>query len=259
MQGVVQSAFDAGGKMVANSISKTINLPNEALVADVYEAYSLAFDTGCKGITVYRDGSRQFQVLSTKKEEKKETEKPTQILTPTSSPNSASRESSMTHSTPLATSPERLPGEPLFDRPGRLTGFTDVIKLTLPTGEKRGFYVTVNKQDGLPTEVFIVSGKAGDEANADSEALGRMVSIALQYGVPAEAIVKTLRGINGGMYGSYQGRMVASKADLIAVALETAGVENVLNKGAACPDCGAPLRFEEGCRKCESCGYSKCG
>ncbi|MFX7589852.1 hypothetical protein ABTJ68_19465, partial [Acinetobacter baumannii] len=62
---------------------------------------------------------------------------------------------------------------------------------------------------------------AGDEANADSEALGRVVSIALQYGVPPEAIVRTLRGINGGLYGTYQGRLVSSKADLIAVALET--------------------------------------
>ena len=162
-------------------------------------------------------------------------------------------------SAPATQRTERLPGEPLFDRPGRLEGFTDAVKLTLSTGEKRGFYVVVNKQDGLPSEVFILSGKAGDESNADSEALGRVVSIALQYGVPAEAIVKTLRGINGGMYGTYQGRMVASKADLIAVALESAGTQNVLNAGKPCPDCGAPLRFEEGCQKCESCGYSKCG
>ncbi len=235
MQGAVQQAFDAGGRMVANSISKTINMPNRATVQDVHDAYSLAFASGCKGITVYRDGSREFQVLSTKAEKKAgKREKRKEGL-------------------------ERLPGEPLFVRPGRLTGFTDAVKLTLPTGEKRGFYVTVNQQDGLPSEVFIVSGKAGDEANADSEALGRMVSIALQYGVPAEAIVKTLRGINGGMYGTYQGRMVASKADLLAIALETAGVENVLQREAKCPDCGGPLRFEEGCRKCESCGYSKCG
>jgi ribonucleoside-diphosphate reductase alpha chain len=249
MQGVVQTAFDAGGEMVANSISKTINLPNEAKVDDVYEAYSLAFATGCKGITVYRDGSRQFQVLSTKAEKKDEMK---------SSDDSATASAGAKQARPTPRR-DHLPGEPLFDRPARLTGFTDAVKLTLPTGEKRGFYVTVNKQDGLPVECFITSGKAGDEANADSEALGRVVSIALQYGVPAEALVKTLRGINGGMYGTYEGRLVASRADLIAVALETAGVENVLLRGQGCPDCGAPLRFEEGCMKCESCGYSKCG
>jgi ribonucleoside-diphosphate reductase alpha chain len=259
MQGAVQTAFDAGGEMVANSISKTINLPHEATVHDVYDSYSLAFDTGCKGITVYRDGSRQFQVLSTKKDAKDEAKPAVQAPAPAAPAPSASAAPRAVAARPTATSFERLPSEPLFDRPTRLTGFTDAVKLTLPGGEHRGFYVTVNKQDGLPVEVFITSGKAGDEANADSEALGRVVSIALQYGVPAEALVKTLRGINGGMYGSYEGRLVASRADLIAVALETAGAENVLNRGKACPDCGAPLRFEEGCMKCESCGYSKCG
>ncbi|HEX7021899.1 MAG TPA: LAGLIDADG family homing endonuclease, partial [Trueperaceae bacterium] len=246
MQGVVQASFDDGGQQVANSISKTINLPNEAAVTDVYDAYSLAFQTGCKGITVYRDGSREFQVLSTKAS--KNPSRTTEPTPPAAAQAPAAR--------PLDT---KLPGEPLFDRPPRLTGFTDNVKLTLATGERRSFFITVNKQYDLPIEVFISSGKSGDESNADSEALGRMVSIALQYGVPAEAVVKTLRGIDGGMYGSYQGRMVASKADLIAVALETAGVENVLQQGTACPDCGAPLRFEEGCRKCESCGYSRCG
>jgi ribonucleoside-diphosphate reductase alpha chain len=246
MQGTVQTAFDAGGEMVANSISKTINLPNQATVEDVDAAYRRAFELGCKGITVYRDGSRQFQVLSTSAEKRAEESVAETPDTPARSQGGSK-------------SFERLPGEPLFDRPTRLMGFSDAVKLTLPNGEKRGFYVTVNKQDGLPVEVFITSGKAGDEANADSEALGRVVSIALQYGVPAEALVKTLRGINGGMYGSYQGRLVASRADLIAVALETAGVENVLQRNRACPDCSAPLRFEEGCMKCESCGYSKCG
>lgn len=244
MQGTVQRAFDAGGEMVANSISKTINLPNKATVADVYGAYSMAFDTGCKGITVYRDGSRQFQVLSTSKGSSAE----------------AKKESTPAPQTAVKAEAQRLPGEPLFDRPGRLAGFTDNVKLTMSNGEKRSFYITVNKQDDLPTEVFIQSGKGGEEIMADSEALGRLVSIALQYGVPAEALVKTLRGINGGMYGSYQGRMVASKADLIAVALETAGVENPLNANAGCPErCGGTLVREEGCYKCYTCGYSKCG
>jgi len=262
MQGTVQSAFDAGGEMVANSISKTINLPNEATVHDVHEAYSLAFDTGCKGITVYRDGSRQFQVLSTSSKKKDGAQEGTKDAKgPVQAEAQATTTPPKTAEVPVRAPMgfERLPSEPLFDRPTRLTGFTDAVKLTLPSGEKRGFYVTVNKQDGLPVEVFITSGKAGDEANADSEALGRVVSIALQYGVPAEALVRTLRGINGGMYGSYEGRLVASRADLIAVALETAGVENLLQRGKGCPDCGAPLRFEEGCMKCPSCGYSKCG
>ncbi len=257
MQGTVQSAFDAGGEMVANSISKTINLPNEATVHDVHEAYSLAFDTGCKGITVYRDGSRQFQVLSTSSKKSEDGQEGAKDAKAGTQVAAAAKTTEVRVAAPMGF--ERLPSEPLFDRPTRLTGFTDAVKLTLPSGEKRGFYVTVNKQDGLPVEVFITSGKAGDEANADSEALGRVVSIALQYGVPAEALVKTLRGINGGMYGSYEGRLVASRADLIAVALETAGVENLLQRGKGCPDCGAPLRFEEGCMKCASCGYSKCG
>lgn len=263
MQGVVQRAFD-GGKDVANSISKTINLVNEATAADVFDAYAEAFVSGCKGITVYRDGSRDFQVLSTSTTPKKPESEPTaQQTTESAHGGTVTTPDPVSKGANKRAQPQghydRLPGEPLFDRPLRLSGFTDQVKLMLPSGEKRGFFVTVNKQDGLPTEVFIVSGKAGDEANADSEALGRVVSIALQYGVPAEALVKTLRGINGGMYGSYHGRMVASKADLLAVALETAGVENVLNHQKGCPDCGAPLRFEEGCQKCESCGYSKCG
>ncbi len=282
MQATVQQAFDGGAK-VANSISKTINLPNSASVDDVYEAYRLAFETHCKGITVYRDGSREFQVLSTTSDRSEAKKEPALVSATTngatshggngtSRPTTANDAPSRPTAPPVAVaSPasrqagaamaraDHLPGEPLFERSVRLTGFTDKVKLLEPNGEKRGFYVTVNKQDEFPTEVFIQSGKGGDEANADSEALGRVVSIALQYGVPAEAIIKTLRGINGGMYGTYQGRMVASKADIIAVALETAGVENVLNRGKGCPDCGAPLRFEEGCQKCESCGYSKCG
>ena len=251
MQGTVQSAFDAGGERVANSISKTINMPNHATVEDVYSAYAQAFETGCKGITVYRDGSRQFQVLSTKKSDDKAKKKAD--ATP---PQPAAVPAPVQAAAPQP----QLPGEPLFDRPGRLVGFTDSVKLTTSSGERRSFYLTVNKQDDLPTEVFIQSGKGGEEIMADSEALGRLVSIALQYGVPAEAIVKTLRGINGGMYGSYQGRMVASKADLIAVALETAGAPSPALANANCPEnCGGQLVREEGCVKCYTCGYSKCG
>lgn len=260
-------------RYVVNGIlsHNTINLPGSATLEDVQAAYLEAYRTGCKGITVYRDGSREFQVLNVKKEEK-------EFPTP---PKEASQPS------------PRREGEPLYERPGRLYGFTDMVKLFTPEGARRSFLVTVNLLEGQPIEVILTSGKAGDEANADSEALGRVVSIALQYGVPKEALIRTLRGINGGLYGSYQGRLVSSKADLIAVALETAGQAGAaspsgehqkapssdqgeaisisvtiptLSGGApvpgamSCPVCGEKaLVREEGCYTCKACGYSKCG
>ncbi|GGM21600.1 adenosylcobalamin-dependent ribonucleoside-diphosphate reductase [Deinococcus aerophilus] len=287
MQGTVQQAFDAQG-FAANSLSKTINLPNSATVQDVQDAYSEAYRTGCKGITVYRDGSRQFQVLSTsKKKEKKTEEAPSQAAAevmgeqaaPTPQPAPA----------PQAPAARQPVAPAKYDRPARLSGITDMVKLTDPTsGHRRSFLVTVNHLNGKPVEVMVISGRAGDEANADSEALGRVVSIALQHGVPAQALIKTMRGINGGLYGSYNGRLVGSKADLIAVALETfqkdmeaaqlpplAGGSSDQVPGAPggvsvegmdsmsrerCPVCEerAVIR-EEGCLKCQACGYSKCG
>lgn len=288
MQGVVQRAFDEGA-YVGNSLSKTINLPNEATVDDVEAAYLEAYRTGCKGITVYRDGSREFQVLTVKREDSQEVqdqgERPASPVGEhrTASPIGEHRKD------PVLSHREQ--GAPLYERPGRLMGFTDMVKLLSPDGSKRSFLVTVNLLEGRPIEVILTSGKAGDEANADSEALGRVVSIALQHGVPPEALIRTLRGINGGLYGTYQGRLVSSKADLIAVALETAGQADLLGAsfgkepqaapsplaeqgevapisgggvtlaGAqACPVCGEKaLVREEGCYTCKACGYSKCG
>ncbi|AWR86138.1 adenosylcobalamin-dependent ribonucleoside-diphosphate reductase [Meiothermus taiwanensis] len=283
MQGVVQTAFDAEG-YAANSLSKTINLPNQATVEDVEAAYTEAYRTGCKGITVYRDGSREFQVLSVSKEEKKEEK------TGAKSQETVAVQPALLEVPP---SPERT-ARPIFERTGRLVGYTDMVKLTAADGTRRSFLVTVNMQGEHPVEVILTSGKAGDEANADSEALGRIISKALQYGVPVAELVKTLRGINGGLYGSYQGRFVTSKADLIAVALETSGkvqiaeaerkaaqmplddqmvpqamqramtapIQNIQPKTGLgkCPECGdTSLVREEGCVKCYSCGYSKCG
>ena len=274
MQGVVQTAFDAEG-YAANSLSKTINLPNQATVEDVKTAYTEAYKTGCKGITVYRDGSREHQVLTVKKDEDK------------------SQKTVVVQPALLDVPPHPEPSaRPVFERAGRLIGYTDMVKLTAADGTRRSFLVTVNMQGEHPVEVILTSGKAGDEANADSEALGRVVSKALQYGVPVAELVRTLRGINGGLYGSYQGRFVTSKADLIAVALETTSKTPIAEakrraaqrpSGAAllsreqaatawaqarlsgvglgvCPVCGdTNLVYEEGCAKCYSCGYSKCG
>ena len=271
MQGVVQRAFDLEG-LAGNSLSKTINLPNTATVQDVEAAYSEAYLTGCKGITVYRDGSRQFQVLNTSKSDEVKSNARVEI--------SAGKE-------PAQPTVAYRPGQPVYPRPARLPGVTDMVKLTdTAAGAKRTFLITTSSLDGRPIEVILVSGRAGDEANADSEALGRVVSIALQYGVPADAIQKTLRGINGGLYGSYNGRLVASKADLVAVALESttahgevrspeqpllldpsdgaplfpSSAASAAQTGEACPECKSPaLVREEGCVKCQNCGYSKCG
>ncbi|GBF05515.1 hypothetical protein DAERI_050024 [Deinococcus aerius] len=273
----------------------TINLPNSATVGDVQDAYSEAYRTGCKGITVYRDGSRQFQVLSTsKKKEKKAEAEPAQAAAEVMGESAPEAPKVEPQPTPVPTAPARpaQPTTPVYERPARLSGITDMVKLTDPTsGHRRSFLVTVNHLNGKPIEVMVISGRAGDEANADSEALGRVVSIALQHGVPAQALIKTLRGINGGLYGSYNGRLVGSKADLIAVALETfakdteaaalpplagasvdlppvapaaaSGVSVESMDGMSresCPVCEekAVIR-EEGCLKCQACGYSKCG
>lgn len=265
MQGVVQRAFDEAD-YAGNSLSKTINLPREASVEDVEAAYTEAWRTGCKGITVYRDGSREHQVISTsKKDEGKEAD-----VAKTS-----------------GGVPTRAFGKPVFERTGRLFGFTDMVKLTASDGTRYSYLVTVNMEGSHPIEVILTTGKAGDEQNADAEALGRVVSIALQYGVPPEAIIHTLRGINGGLYGSYYKKFVASKGDLIALALEQSlkimngdrhplkqavarvvqkplkvevgVVQDQVHHGRACPECGGPVKVEDGCLTCEVCGWSKCG
>jgi len=274
MQGVIQSTYD-DGPFVGNSISKTINLAHEATVEDVAQAYHEAWKTGCKGITVYRDGSRQLQVLTVTKKEAQ----------------GKAKEAAMASRNP--TPPVRSPDQPAFERNGRLFGFTDMVKLTASDGTRTSYLVTVNMKGGHPVEVILTTGKAGDEQNADAEALGRVVSIALQYGVPPEAIIRTLRGINGGLYGSYFKKFVASKGDLIALALEqslklangdahpltlkaeteekpqpappvtleipvSASGEPVA-EGPTCPECGGPVKVEEGCLTCLVCGWSKCG
>ena len=302
MQGVVQRAFDAressmeDGELshsncVGNSISKTINLPNSATVNDVLKAYHQAWVELCKGVTVYRDGSRDLQVLNTSIQSE-DFSKPKEIpnygddfvyavgsVDPNAEVPKIEKFTIGDNENPLVLNIEPKKSEPLpdktrdslikeaskelsQDRPTRLQGFTDRVKLTDTEGEKHGFWVTVN-HDGNNNlvEVFIISGKGGNESNADSEALGRLVSISLQNGVPVQQIVDTLRGINGGMYGTYHKKAVTSKADLIAIALSSA--QGILSKhdysASQCPDCKGNLSFSEGCTQCVQCGYSKCG
>ncbi len=227
----MQAAFQ---KYTSMGISKTINLPNEATARDVEDAYMQAFDTGCKGIAVYRDGSRDAQVLSTGATSK-----------------SANSEPEIKHVS-LA--------EARNGRPKTLSGVTK--KLTTGHGP---LYVTMNDDEFGPRECFVIIGKPGGTAAAFSDALGRMISLAMTHGASPKEVIHQLRGIQDGHPYGFGPNAVLSVPDGVAKAMG----EHYLIDGAqvetrelpiigACPDCGSGLTRQEGCVTCHSCGYSKC-
>jgi len=217
----MQGAFQ---KYTDNAVSKTINLPNQATVGDVETAYRLAYELGCKGVTIYRDGSREAQVLSTKKEKEKEEEK----IAP-------------------------------MDRPASLTGITDKIK----TGYGN-LYVTINSLNGKPFEVFAQIGKSGYSTMADTEAICRLISLALRSGISVEKTIEQLIGIGGASPIFQEGGLVMSIPDAIAKVLNKhfgkIKIKNSLKDIYLeyCPDCGGKLEHDSGCLVCRLCGFSKC-
>jgi len=209
-----------------NAVSKTINLPNSATVDDVRTAYEMAYSLGCKGVTIYRDGSRAYQVLSTKQTDK----------------------------------PGILDEKGIVkDRPELLQGITSKIK----TGFGN-LYVTINTLNGRPFEVFAQIGKSGYDTMADTEAICRLISLALRSGVDVEEITEQLRGIGGDtpVFGS--GGLIRSVPDAIAKILQKhfgngKGLKPETDLSAlSCPDCGCGLKTESGCIFCPECGYSRC-
>lgn len=241
----MQAAFQA---QVDNAVSKTINLPNEASEEDVKEAYLLAYDEGCNGVTVFRDGCKGAQVLTSGVDEEGEEKKK-----------------------------EKLDVKP---RPTKVKGST--YRVATPVGTA---FVTINHngETDQPLEVFINVGKAGSDVAADAEAMGRLISLCLRISSPgltarevSELIIDQLEGIGGGSSVGFGKEKVRSLADGIAKVLtkyirengdggevEIISEQQVLgSKGKQkdiCPDCGnATLVLEEGCAKCMSCGYSKC-
>ncbi len=248
----MQAAFQ---KYTDNAVSKTVNFPNHATREEIEEVYLRAYETGCKGVTIYRDGSKGQQVLNVGKEAKTETKKET----------SDGYE-------PLPVPPQQLRG-----RPETLEGFTAKMKLG-----HGALYITVNELDGRPVEVFATMGKSGQSMMAKTEAIGRLVTLSLSYGIPVEKVVGQLKGI-GGDYPVFQkDGLVRSIPDAVARILErrymkrpgTNGkngkngdngvhldVSSVSLVGNTCPDCGATDTLERasGCVTCHACGYSKCG
>ena len=264
----MQAAFQ---RHTDNSVSKTINFPHDATVEDVAEAYRLAYETGCKGITVYRDGSKADQVLSTGDSGKHAVASSDQLVD-------------------LLRPTQRV----IRDRPRQIHGITERVR----TGHGN-MYVTVNfDEQGRPFEVFGTLGKAGGCDSAQLEAISRLVSLALRSGIDARQVIDQLRGITCCPAWD-QGTLVRSGPDAVALALErhltedaeslpaqpesqsvqlrfTAqpvpvpvnesghgngngnGNGNGFSYARKCPECNTPVIFQEGCLMCISCGWNKC-
>ena len=251
-------------KHVTNSVSKTINLPNSATVQDVRAAYELAWETGCKAVTVYRDGSKSMQVLETSADAADETD---------------------TQPAPLVRR----------DRPASILGFTDRVR----TGHGN-MYVTITfDQDDKPFEVFTALGKAGGCDSANLEAVSRLASLALRAGISPDQIIEQLRGITCCPAWD-DGNLIRSAPDAMASVLAnhlsnghpaidapapdgasgtsrpsavqpglfaSPAANNASSTPAAiapaaltirCPKCPGNLIPQEGCLNCLDCGYSKC-
>jgi ribonucleoside-diphosphate reductase alpha chain len=224
----MQAAFQ---KHTDNAVSKTINMSHDATLKDVEDAYLLAYKSGCKGITIYRDGSRAEQVLSTGT---------------TTGPGSENTEI------------EKITRE-VKNRPQVLKGVTEKIK----TGYGN-LYVTINILDGKPFEVFAQIGKSGYSTMADTEAICRLVSLAFRSGVPVKKVINQLKGIGGSSPVFGNGGLISSIPDAIAhVLFNQFGNGEKIHKEADlseefCPDCGGRIEYESGCVVCRGCGYSKC-
>ncbi len=266
----MQAALQA---FVDNSLSKTINFSADALEEDVATAYQLAWELGCKGITVYVTGSREKVVLETK----------------------ATAESKQPAEAPAAHATEQMPiwYENKKPRPRYLHGFTYTIET--PLGKA---FVTINENGGdQPFEVFINTAKAGSDTAAVSEAIGRLISYILRLASPVEPlerlkeVMRQLSGIGGGRSLGFGPNRVRSLPDGLShvldeyfqnrlaevqesspvlhasnngnggapAALSGASEQPFLKIGDLCPECGqAAMVNEEGCHKCYSCGYSEC-
>ncbi|PIQ89305.1 MAG: ribonucleoside-diphosphate reductase, adenosylcobalamin-dependent [Candidatus Omnitrophica bacterium CG11_big_fil_rev_8_21_14_0_20_42_13] len=243
MQAVFQKYTD-------NAVSKTVNFSQHATIEDVKTVYLLAYQLGCKGVTIYRDKSRQEQVLNIGKSE---------------------------------SSPEINLSVKVGPRPRPEVTIGTTTKVATGCGN---LYVTINSDEaGKPFEVFTQMGKAGGCAASQLEAVGRLVSLSLRSGVDLKAMIEQLRGIRCPSPSWEKGVRIFSCTDAIARVIERRLMDHSLKEPVketmpvnvnelagvikapsriskniigVCPDCGGALRHEEGCMKCQGCGYSKC-
>jgi ribonucleoside-diphosphate reductase alpha chain len=226
----MQAAFQ---KYTDNAVSKTVNFSNGATVNDVTRVYELAYQLGCKGVTIYRDGSRDKQVLTKGRKEDQ-------------------------GASPAA---EKEKPASKRERPKVLKGWT--YQMQTGCGP---LYVTVNEDSTGLFELFTTMGKAGGCAASQSEAIGRMVSLAWRSGLQARQVIKQLQGISCHSPSGFGENKILSCADAVARAIQSHLAANgggaVQEKRSflkgACPDCGGIVEHEGGCAVCRICGYSEC-
>jgi ribonucleoside-diphosphate reductase alpha chain len=239
----MQAAFQ---RYTDNAVSKTVNFPREATREDVSQVFTLAHELGCKGVTIYRDGSRDQQVLSTGK-----------TATGVASTKAGDRDGQRSGAGAQASPPRPVHKR----RPLILSGKT--VRMETGCGS---LYVTINEDEEGVFEVFNTMGKAGGCAASQCEAIGRLISLAWRSGVDVERVVKQLRGIHCQKPFGFGDNRVNSCADAIGRAIQTflktnggrvTEVRNVRN-GEACPACGGTVEHEGGCTVCRDCGYSNC-
>lgn len=263
----VQGAFQ---RWIDSAISKTCNVPNDYSVEQVSELFQYMYQLGCKGGTIYRDGSRDEQVLMLKGDERAESE----------------MEDLHAENAEPATTPHRV-----YPRPERLQGTS--VKTQTPFGKA---YITINRDDqDNPFEVFIAIGKAGSDIQADAESLGRMISLQLRTTAPhnrremLKLIIEQLQDIGGARPIGFGPKRVLSLPDAVARVLQVeffpeeaplqldlpmqggsappqlaedeggTTINSSISGADMCPSCGTiTLIRAENCRKCLTCGYSEC-
>jgi ribonucleoside-diphosphate reductase alpha chain len=227
----MQAAFQ---RFTDNAVSKTVNFPKSATIEDVSKVFELAYHLeDCKGVTIYRDGSRENQVLSTGK----------------------------TQETTSRASGEETKKVVKRERPRVLKGWT--YQMQTGCGP---LYVTVNEDSTGLFELFTTMGKAGGCAASQSEAIGRMVSLAWRSGVRARQVIKQLQGISCHSPSGFGENKILSCADAVAKAIQShlssngygTFAEKISLLKGACPDCGGIVEHEGGCIVCRVCGYSEC-
>ena len=259
-------------QFVDSGISKTVNLPFSATVEDVKNIYERCYDLGCKGITIYRDGSRNSQPIETKKAEKAPADSETAAEKSKEESLAEKQKAESLTVVDQVNDKETTYTPSVVDRSSSIVpGLT--IKDKTPWGS---LWVTLNYDNRRPFETFINLGKSGSELKAMTEALGRIISIGLRSGCHIEDFIQTLRGISGkevwtsnsddehyirsipDAIGALLELLMKRNAPGIVASAESSKAGSDGERDVICPECGSPMEMIGGCEYCFSCGYSPC-